>query len=251
MGVGRAAIAAAVLAAVASTLRPGGAAVLVRGATIRPGARITRPDIEPFRNRLPYKFYRCTITFIFRDSLRRLYTGTTAEKDCVPRVGARVYDENGRSFGTAVFKEYQAPSMSFTLIRIDRSRYRDVNPSVQGWGGPTGVATPAMVKPRNVILFTGNGFGEGDLPRTRPRAGILVSYDPKSFTADSLAELGDSGGPVVDAATGRAVGMISKFALFRRPPTTDIGPTIQRILADLARHRFRLRLVTAPFTPPF
>jgi hypothetical protein len=247
----RAAIAVAALAAVASTIGPGKASVVVAGATIRPGARITRPDVEPLKNRLPYKFYRCTLTFIFRDSRRRLYTGTTAEKDCVPRVGARVYDENGRAFGTAVFREYRAPSMSFTLIRIDRSRYRNVDPSVLGWGGPTGVASRTSVKRGTVILFAGHGFVEGDLKQTQPRAGILASYDGSAFTADSLAELGDSGGPVIDAATGHAVGMISKFGLFQQPPTTDIGPAIERILADLARHGFRLRLVTAPFTPPF
>jgi hypothetical protein len=250
-GLRRAAIAAGVLSAAIVVFSPAGASVVVGPRPIAPGARITRPDKEPFRNRLPYKFYRCTLSFIFRDSKRRLYTGTTAEKDCVPRVGARVYDENGRAFGTAVFQEYDPPGMTFTLIRIDRPRYRDVDPSVRGWGGPTGVARLSDVKRSSMVLFTGQGFVEGDLQRTQPRAGILLSYDAKQFTADSLAELGDSGGPLIDAATGRAVGMIARFGLLQRPPTTDIGPSILRILSDCTKHGYRLRLVTAPFTPPF
>jgi len=230
---------------------PPATASVVLDRPIQPGARLTRPDVEPFGNRLPYKFYRCTIAFIFRDARRNLYTGTTGEKQCVRKVGARAFDENGRAFGTAVFQEFSPPAGSFTLIRIDRTRYRDVNPSVRGWGGPTGIARASREKRGDFVLFTGNGFVEGDVAQTQPRAGVLISYNARHFTADSLAELGDSGGPVIDASTGLAVGMISDFGTGDRPPTTDDGPSVLRILSDLAAHRIRLSLVTAPFSAPF
>jgi len=242
--------AAVVTIAISSAIGTARGGSVVPGARIQPGARITRPDIEPFKNRLPYKFYRCSLTFIFRDARHHLFTGTTGEKDCVPGRGARVYDENGRAFGTAMFRVNTMAEQSFTLIRIDRARYRDVSPSVLGWGGPTGVATTATTGRGAVVLFTGQGFVEGDLAQTRPRFGVLLTYDRTRFTADTLAELGDSGGPLIDAATGRAIGMISGFGLFRRPPTTDVGPSIQRILADCAHYGYHLTLVTAPFASP-
>ena len=235
--------------AVAGALVPARGAVTL-GATIQPGARITRPDIEPFENRLPYKFYRCSLAFIFRDARRHLFTGTTGEKECVPRRGARVYDADGRAFGTAMFQENKSAEQSFTLIRIDRARYRDVSASVLGWGGPTGVASLADTTRGATVLFTGQGFVEGDIAQTRPRPGVLLSYDRDRFTADTLAELGDSGGPLIDAATGRAIGMISGFGLSRQPPTTDLGPSILRILSDCARYGYHLTVVRAPFVSP-
>jgi len=169
---------------------------------IQPGARITRPDLEPF-GALPYQFYRCTLSFIFRDDAGALYTGTTGESQCADHVGARVAGENGVEFGTAVFQEFDPPPASFTLIAIDPARYGDVEPSVRFWGGPTGVATSP--KPNDIVLFTGNGELEGDSAPSR--AGTLVSYNIAHFTANTLAELGDSGAPVIDKVDGSAIGM--------------------------------------------
>jgi len=211
---------------------------------IQPGARITRPDLEPTSG-LPYEFYRCTMSFIFRDEAGALYTGTTGEAQCADHIGARIADEEGMEFGTAVFQEFDPPAGSFTLIAIDPTRGGDVDPSVRFWGGPTGVAAP---KPNDIVLFTGNGEIEGDLVPSR--AGVLISYDDEHFTANSLAELGDSGAPVIDRADGSAIGMISDFGTGDTPPTTDDGPSISRILHDCAEAGFDLTLVTSPYTAP-
>jgi len=82
---------------------------------------------------------------------------------------------------------------------------------VRGWGGPTRIARIWQARRGDVVLFSGNGFVEGDIGRTRPRAGILLAYDARHFSADTPAELGDSGGPIIEERTGLAVGMISGF----------------------------------------
>ena len=49
------------------------------------------------------------------------------------------------------------------------------------------------------------------------------------------------------AHAGEAVGIVRDFGLRDKPPVTDDGPTLQRILMLLAKAGFRLRLLTAPY----
>lgn len=79
---------------------------------------------------------------------------------------------------------------------------------------------------------------------------VTVQLDEAHFTADTTAQLGDSGAPIIDKATGRAVGMVSDFGTDDMPPTTDDGPSVLRILSDTAAHGFALTLVTAAYVPP-
>jgi hypothetical protein len=231
-------------------------------APIQPGAILTRPDRAPLHGAVPYAFYRCTMSFVFRDAAGALYTGTTGESDCAQKPGGSAFDSDGRPIGRVVFREC-APGTgslavvqecgtngtSFTLIRIDRERYADVDPSVLGWGGPTAVASSATAKPGDVVLFAGNAFVEGDA--VRPRLGILLSIDAGHFTADTVATLGDSGGPVIDATNGAAIGIISDYGQSDAPPTTDDGPTVSAILAAAGRHGLHLELVTWPYATAF
>jgi hypothetical protein len=229
-------------------------------APIQPGAILTRPDVEPLHGAAPYTFMRCTMSFVFRDAHGDLYTGTAGESDCAQKPGGAAFDGNGERIGRVLFRECGAGSgvvpvvqecgtdtTSFMLIRIDRSRWKDVDPSVRGWGGPTGVASSGDVHAGDVVLFTGNAFVEGDLPATQPRVGVLLSYDARHFTADTLATLGDSGGPVIDAVNGLAIGIVSDFGQANVPPTTDDGPSVPAIVAAAASRGIRLTLVTAPY----
>lgn len=227
-------------------------------APIQPGAILTRPDRAPLQGAVPYAFFRCTMSFVFRDPTGALYTGTTGESDCVQKPGGSAFDADGRRIGRVLFREC-APGAgslavvqecgtngtSFTLIRIDHVRYADVDPSVLGWGGPTAVASSATAKPGDVVLFTGNAFVEGDV--VQPRIGVLLSIDARHFTADTLATLGDSGGPVIDATNGAAIGIISDYGQSDAPPTTDDGPTVTSIIASAALHGLHLELVTRPY----
>jgi hypothetical protein len=244
--------------ALAGSMQASGAATT---SAVQPGALLTRPDVE---HGSAYHVHRCTMSFVFHDAAGALYTGTTGESDCTQAPGGAAFDENGARIGRVVFSDCAAGAgavpvvqecgtsdVSFTLIRIDRTRYADVDPAMRGWSGPVGLATPGSVAPGDPVLFTGNAYVEGDVAATRPRAGVLLSMDARHFTADTLATLGDSGGPVVDATDGLAIGIISDFGQSDMPPTTDDGPTVAAIIADCAHHGIRLSLSTAPYSTIF
>ena len=212
-------------------------------ARIQPGAPLTDPSQYP-DNTFPYSFHRCTMGFILADARNALYMVTAGH--CVTRKGARTYDENGGAVGTVVFR-YQSGTDDMALVKIDRARYLDVNPSVRDWGGPTGVATPATAKPLDQVRFSGFSFVLGDIPYTRARTGVLIKQDTVHYMAETSASEGDSGGPFIDTRTGEAIGIVRDFGLTDTPPVTDDGPTMQRILMLLARAGFHLRLLTAPY----
>jgi len=222
---------------------PAGAHAAPPIAHVQPGAPLTDPTKFP-DNALPYSFHRCTMGFILADRRNVLYMVTAGH--CVTRRGARTYDETGRAFGTVVFR-LQSGTDDMALVKIDRARYRDVNPSVRDWGGPTGVATPATAKPNDQIKFSGFSFLLGDVPLTRARTGVLVKMTPTHYMADTSASEGDSGAPFIDTRTGQAIGIVRDFGLTDNPPVTDDGPTLQRILALFGKAGYRLRLKTAPY----
>jgi hypothetical protein len=118
---------------------------------------------------------------------------------------------------------------------------------VRDWGGPTGVATPATARPLDQVRFSGFSFILGDIAATRARTGILIKQDAVHYMADTSASEGDSGAPFIDARTGEAIGIVRDFGLTDKPPVTDDGPTMQRILFLLAGRGFHLRLLTAPY----
>jgi hypothetical protein len=212
-------------------------------AHIQPGAPMTDPTQFP-DDTLPYSFHRCTMGFILADARKALYMVTAGH--CVLRKGARTYDETGRGVGTVVFR-YTSGTDDMALVKIDRARYRDVNPSVRDWGGPTGVATQATAKHLDQVRFSGFSFVLGDIPLTRARTGILIRQDPVHYMAETSASEGDSGAPFIDTRTGEAIGIVRDFGLTDKPPVTDDGPTMQRILTLLAKAGFHLRMLTAPY----
>jgi len=211
---------------------------------IQPGAPMTDPTQFP-DDTIPYSFHRCTMGFILADTRGGLYMITAGH--CVPGKGARIHSETGQAIGTVVLVSEEGTD-DFALVRIDRSRYNQVSPSVRDWGGPTGVATPASVHAFDEVRFSGFSFILGDLSITRARNGLLISQDAIHYTAETTASEGDSGAPFIDARTGQAIGLVRDFGLTDFPPATDDGPTVQRILTLLAHAGYRLHLKTAPYS---
>ena len=215
-------------------------------AHIQPGAPLTDPTQFP-DGTLPYPLHRCTMAFVLADARRALYVITADH--CLFRngLGIKTYDETGRAFGTVVYR-HDSGTDDIALIKIDRSRYGDVSPSVRDWGGPTGVATSSTVKQFDQLKFSGFSFILGDIALTRARTGILIKQDAVHYMAETSSSEGDSGAPFIDARTGQAVGIVRDFGLTDNPPVTDDGPTMQRILYLLARAGFHLHLKTAPYS---
>jgi trypsin len=190
---------------------------------------------------------RCTLAYIFRDKRKRLYVITAGH--CTQRLGQTMFSERNTAFGTVVYRVTKGTD-DVALILITPSHYGEVQPAVRVWGGPTGYTMPRDVHRGDEILFTGDSYVLGDVSATSARNGYLLSQDARHFSADTSASEGDSGGPFLIAKTGRALGIVWDFGTEESPPSTDAGPTIQRILALFSRAGWRLSLVTAPYHPP-
>jgi hypothetical protein len=130
---------------------------------------------------------------------------------------------------------------------VGQGKHGGVAAGVRGHPGtPTGVAAAAETSIGDLLLFSGYGavFEVSETTREN-RTGVLVSQGDNEYTADGPIVLGDSGGPIVHHATGKALGIVSHFNLFAIPPTTDEGPTVEHILGQLQADGFPVMLRTA------
>lgn len=157
---------------------------------IQPGARMTNG---------------CTMNFVFRDSLGRLYFGTAGH--CTEGVGQRLGIAGvGGSVATVVFDICTSEScpLDFSLARIDPAFYGFVDPTLCHWGGPQGVNTRPALGQTTYIYGWGNIYGSTEL--TRPRPGVVRSSTTIEVTYIGFAQPGDSGSPIV-TGDGNAMGV--------------------------------------------
>lgn len=159
---------------------------------IRPGAWMGSPAA-------------CTFAFVVQDEDERLYI--TSAGHCVDRVGDEVtIREEGRIGEVVAFRDLGTVH-DYALIRIDAEKYDRVDPTMIGWGGPTG-------------LYTGDGndlqglkhYGWGSATwydhSTRCRLAVADSthWTPQTFSMHGTVLWGDSGsGTMTD--DGQALGI--------------------------------------------
>lgn len=220
------------MVALVATLVPSAATAEVAQTQIQPGARISTP------------IGSCTTNFVFTNSAGRLFIGTAGH--CA-EVGDRIESANGTEFGTVVTSENNYPVSDFALILIDTEDEHLVSPAMRYWGGPTGMTSRADVAQGDQILSYGYGIGFGTTEQTRRRAGLLWTYGPQAYSAFIAGTPGDSGGPIVHAASGKALGVIDVL----KAGSPQGGTTIENVLAR-ARYIYdddSIRIVTAPLEP--
>lgn len=193
-----------------------------------------------------------TLNFVFTDKKGALYIGASAHNFGAVGDRARIRGEPS-SFGTVVFDDDTVdflhpgdpPNVNgtdFALIRIDKRRQKDVQPSVRVFGGPTGVARPSGTRLGDAISAFGQGRPDLEHPKG-PRTGRLLADSNRVFSSTVPEFAGDSGMPYVHAPTGRALG-VNAICLCEGGP--GAYPTVGRILDRLADAGFRLQLVLAP-----
>jgi hypothetical protein len=218
--------------ALLATLVPSSAPAEVVQTQIQPGARIRTP------------IGSCTTNFVFTNAAGRLFIGTAGH--CA-NVGDRIESSEGTEFGTVVTSENKYPVSDFALILIDVEDEHLVSPAMRYWGGPTGITTFSDVKQGDLILSYGYGIGFGSNEYTRRRAGFLWSYGIQNYSAFIAGTPGDSGGPIVHAGTGKALGVIDVL----KAGAPQGGTTIENVLgrAMLLYGDDTLTLVTAPLEP--
>jgi hypothetical protein len=220
------------LAALAFAL-PANAPAAPRVTAIQPGAQVSTP------------VGNCTLNYVFQEADGTKYIGTAGHCAHTGQV-ARTLSPN-REIGPVVWRENSAaPGIDFALIRIDPARYAEVEPAVRMYGGPTGVTSASETQIGDLLEVTGYGIVFGAAETTRHRVGILLSDSDHEYVADMIAVNGDSGGPVLHSRTGKALGVVSRYNL---PSSTDIGPTVGRILQKLRAAGYpSITLVTASRT---
>jgi len=189
----------------------------------------------------------CTINFAFTDASNDVYFGTAAH--CTDEVGERVSTSGVGTWGTVVYDSDETAGanadVDFSLIKVDAGKVGDANPAMLGWNGPTGVATGTDLAFGRSVAFYGYGVGFGSVASLRAREGVLVSHTATTYKSDMPAVNGDSGAPIVDKETGRAVGIVSAYGIYTLPPTTDNGPLMTFILDELDDAGFDVDLATA------
>jgi hypothetical protein len=219
---------------IALSLLGGGPAAHAIDQPIQPGARASSP------------IGGCTLNFVFHDQHGAKYIAIAAH--CID-LGQRASASGVGEFGTAIYRRFQGDD-DFALIRIDPAKYYAVNPAMRNWGGPTGYTTYEETTIGDRLLYHGYGTVVGQNGVTRSRVGALSADNVRSYNSIGVATFGDSGGPVLHAATGKALGLANN--ILGGPTSLVNGSTIERLVDKAAEEAgLTLTLQTAPYTAPF
>jgi hypothetical protein len=138
------------------------------------------------------------------------------------------------------------------LVRLDSADVGRVNPSVPGFGGPTGLGTVGDLG--STVYSYGNSELRLGISKLSPKQGIVVQNEGAGWSHNVVTLTpgvpGDSGSGFLNGA-GEAFGTLSTLQLAPLPASNGVGD-LQRELAYARAHGFPgLQLVpgTEPFKP--
>jgi hypothetical protein len=254
-----AALAAALNPAVASAWAPAGSA------TIHPG-------VMTFTNGA-----QCTSNFVFQDG-SNVYLGQAAHcsgtgaatdtdgcaSESLP-IGTPVEVSGASRPGTLVYNSWltmQAKGESdpdacayndLALIKIDANDVASVNPSVPGFGGPTGVGTVGGLG--STVYSYGNSELRGGITKLSPRQGVIVQNQGNGWSHNAYTLTpcvpGDSGSGSMNGS-GQAIGVLSTVELAPAAGSNnfgDIGRELAYMRANSSFSGAQLVPGTQAFTP--
>ena len=139
----------------------------------------------------------------------------------------------------------------FALVKLDPADVGKVNPSVPGFGGPTGVAGPD--NNRATVFSYGNSSLRGGISALSPKQGLVVSRDGAGWSRTVYTVTpgipGDSGSGYL-SVTGEAIGVLSTVEVLPRALSNGVGD-LGFELEYARRKGFDVTLVpgTEPFRP--
>ncbi len=137
----------------------------------------------------------------------------------------------------------------FALVKIDPADVGKVNPSIPGFGGPTGLGGPAAN--RATVFSLGSSSLRDGLRALRPKQGLVVGREGNGWSRTVYTVTpgipGDSGSGFVNVS-GDAIGVLSTVALLPLPLSNGVGD-LGRELAYARSKGFDATL--APGTEPF
>jgi hypothetical protein len=178
--------------------------------------------------------------------------GTAVEIDGATRPGTMVYN----SWITMQARGETDPDTcqynDFALVRIDPADVPQVNPSIPGYGGPTGVGSATVGE---TVYSYGNSSLRAGIAQLRPKQGAVVERTASgwSYTAYTVTPgvPGDSGSAFLNSG-GQALGVLSTLQIL---PTVgsngigDLGRELGYMQANSSFTGVRLERGTQPFRP--
>jgi hypothetical protein len=218
---------------------------------------------------------QCTANFVFSDS-SNVYigqaahcSGTGAQTDtngCTSAslpIGTPV-DVNGASKpGTLVYNSWltmQAGNESnpdtcqfndLALVKLDPSDVPNVNPSVPGFGGPTGVGGVGGLG--STVYSYGNSELRGGVTKLSPKQGTVVQNEGNGWSHDvatvSPGIPGDSGSGFMNGS-GQAIGVLSTLQIAPLAGSNGVGDIGKEIAYMHANSSFSSTQLV-PGTQPF
>jgi hypothetical protein len=179
----------------------------------------------------------CTLSFVYDglgDAAGKVFMSLAAH--CVDKAGDPVTLEDGTVFGkVALVGDENAVIDDYALIEVGRAFAARVSPAVKGYPSyPKGVTTAKETTTGDKVQISGYGIGLEYTAATREKRQAVLTFD----SADQVSVAGpliqgDSGGPLVHVPTGKALGLVSRICA---GGCTEMGPSIQRVLAAAAAH---------------
>jgi hypothetical protein len=138
------------------------------------------------------------------------------------------------------------------LVRIDPADVAKVNPSVPGFGGPTGVGGASATG--DDVFSYGNSSLRLGITLLSPKRGIVVSTEGNGWSRTVYTVTpgipGDSGSGFLNG-TGQAIGTLSTVALAPLAGSNGVGDLSREVAYARANGLPDLQVVngTEPFTP--
>jgi hypothetical protein len=139
------------------------------------------------------------------------------------------------------------------LVRIDPADVAKVNPSVPGFGGPTGVGTAGGLG--SVVYTYGNSSLRLGVTKLSPKQGVVVQSQGNGWSHVLYTVTpgipGDSGSGFMNAS-GQAIGILSTLQVLPLPGSNGVGDLAREIAYMHANSAFSgadLVPGTEPFNP--
>jgi hypothetical protein len=206
-------------------------------ATIHPGVQTVTQGAQ------------CTANFIYQDgggvyigqAAHCSGTGAATETDgcdsaSLP-VGTQVEVDGASHPGTMVYNSWitmQALGEAnpdtcayndLALVKLDPADVANVNPSVPGFGGPTGLGSSAAMLGDTVYTY-GNSSLRLGVTKLSPKQGVVIQSQGNGWSRDVYTATpgipGDSGSGFMDAS-GKAIGVLSTVQLAPLAGSNGVG----------------------------
>jgi hypothetical protein len=179
-----------------------------------------------------------------------LPVGTAVEIDGASRPGTMVYN----SWLTMQARGETNPDTcdynDFALVRVDPTDVGNVNPSVPGFGGPTGVGEAAD---GSTVYSYGNSSLRGGVTKLSPKQGTVVATEGNGWSRTVYTVTpgvpGDSGSGFLNS-TGQAFGVLSTLQILPTAGSNGVGD-LSNELDYMRANSSQSSTQLAPGTEPF